>query len=213
MPDPDKIILPGEEEFPQPPILTPDKVPMLETFRRQDQLRPENGRRPTVVIPVPPYGDATFGVPYPGIVLNRGFVVAMTIRPDQESPDVQAIRIGSGGPNQFNVTFDPSQNVYVQVANSAGQTASIEFPMFRLGTLTRPFRLAAGVRMSDPNRFLCLWADGRLIATAGKGSMPSIPPTFADTNEVSVINSDGVRIISPTIRYYLGDPAPMGGNR
>lgn len=212
MSDPDKIILPGEEEFPQSPLLTPEGFEHRNLVRRQDQLRPENGRRPGVVIEVPPYGDSLFGVPYPGIDTARGFVVALTVL--LESPmDVQVIGIGSGGSRGFFVNFDPGNDLIVSVRDEFLQESTLAYPLFRLGSTTRPFRLAVGVRMHDAHRFLCLWSDGRLVSTKNIGDLPSLPSVFADTNDVSIINRDGVRIISPDIRFYPGDPAPFGSNR
>lgn len=167
--------------------------------------------------PTPSYGTGFLGS-VPGIVTTEGGVFAFDVALDAPlgsfATDVAAIQVGSGT-DFFNVYFDPSEDLYVQlVASAPSRAATLAVPFGRVGlSNTRAVRLAVGIRLHDPNRFLCLWADGRLIAVTGKGSFPSQPTSWAANTQLEIKNNSGIRIVSPQVAYYRGSPEPRGANR
>lgn len=197
--------------------LRPDDFEHRMLIRHRGNLFPENGKRRTVSHPTPAYGAGFLGS-VPGLVINEGGVFAFDVLLDAPigsfQTDVSAITVGDSS-RYFNVYFDPSEVVYVTVLNQTpSQGSTLEASFARLGlSTTRPVRLAAGIRLHDPNRFLCLWADGRLIAVTGKGSFPSQPTSWAANTQLEIENNSGIRIVSPQVAYYRGAPEPRGANR
>lgn len=211
MPDPDKIILPGEEEFPQPPLLAPEGFEHRNLVRRQGQLHPENGRRPLISRPPPAYG--TQGI-YSSEEVNvtRGFVMAFSMIRENDTPDVAIVLVGTFAPANFlQLAFDPGGD-FALAASAGGGSAVATAPGFAVTSTKVPVRVAMGVRMSDRHRHLLLWINGRLVKTGNNGTIPWPRTNWAGEDIINVINGDGIRITSD-IRFYQGDPAPMGGNR
>ena len=198
--------------------LRPDDFEHRMLIRNRGELFPENGRKRTLSIPTPVYGG---GVLYaePAIVRDRGAVFAFDVLLDNPlgslGVDVSALRVGAGHTTFFEIYFDTTDEIRLLVNRlvpNAQASLTVPFAKCRLSN-TRPVRIAAGIRLHDPNRFLCLWADGRLIAVTGKGSFPSQPTSWAANTQLEIENNGGIRIVSPQVAYYRGAPEPRGANR
>ncbi len=213
MPDPDKIILPGEEEFPQPPhILTPEGFEHRNLVRRQGQLHPENGRRPLISRPPPAPGTGQGIYSSEEVNVTRGFVMAFSMIRESDTPDVVIVSIGTFAPaNYLQLLFDHSGDLAVAAGSGAGFAVATA-PGFAVTSTKVPVRIALGVRMSDRHRHLLFWANGRLIKTGNNGTIAWPRSTWAGEDIIYINNGDGIRITSD-IRFYAGDPAPFGGNR
>ena len=199
--------------------LNPDDFERRMVIRNRGVLFPENGKIRTLSLPTPPYGDGLI-TSEPDIVRTEGGVIAFDLLLDNpigsSSTDVTAFRVGDFAGTFTQIYFDPSEEIIIITLQQTTPTrqAFLSVPYARcLLSNTRATRLAVGIRLHDPHRLLCLWADGRLVGVAGKGTFPTQPTTWASSDETEIENNSGIRIVSPQVAYYRGAPEPRGANR
>ena len=161
--------------------LRPDDFEHRMLIRHRGNLFPENGKRRTVSHPTPPYNSGS-NTNVPGLAINEGGVIAFDVVLDAPlgsfQTDVAAITVGTVV-RPFTIYFDPSEVLSVSLFDQVtGRAAGMDTAFAKLGlSNTRPVRIAVGIRLHDPNRFICVWADGRLVGVTGKGSLSSLPNT------------------------------------
>jgi hypothetical protein len=143
----------------------------------------------------------------------QGLVLAMTVVRVSDNPDTPLFDFGFGSSNLIQSTFDPGGDFSI-THSSVGPSAIAGTTLagFRLFPRDVPVRFAFGIRMSDRNRHMLYWVNGRPITTNNSGTFVWPMPTWAGTNVIRLSTGEGLELRG-NVSIYLGDPAPRGGNR